>query len=384
MKLAKLAKLKFIIPLILVILIVIVHLTKLNVWISEIIYARGISRFWTGILARITSIIPIALFEILIILLVLLLIFFIIIIISSIKKKNWIRLSNTIMTLVCVVLSITLIYSATASANYYREEIRLMYYEDDPSNDEYVDIAQFFLDDFNYLARTLERDDEGEIINPYTDKELSELISNDFDKLDSEYYNSYLPYAKSSLFSLIMSYNSISGMYFAPTGEAIYNDLMPEFKKPFTIAHELAHSSGVMRESEANLIASYITLNSDNDFVRYSGYHSTFGYMTTSLFFILQEDDFRDFQEQYDPLIDQDYDLYYKFWNSYDSVFDRISSYINDLYLKIQGQRDGVDSYTSSYNPEIIDSGEIGDQGQIIYDINYSPLQRLYFDIYYQ
>ena len=52
-----------------------------------------------------------------------------------------------------------------------------------------------------------------------------------------------------------MSYANIGGMFFPFTMESNINVDNPFFVVPWTMAHELAHQCGFMREDEANFIA---------------------------------------------------------------------------------------------------------------------------------
>ena len=59
---------------------------------------------------------------------------------------------------------------------------------------------------------------------------------------------------KPVLFSELMSYADIAGMYFPFTVESNINTDGPFFTIPATMGHEMAHQCGFMREDEANFI----------------------------------------------------------------------------------------------------------------------------------
>jgi len=371
---------------IVVVLTVVFSFLKKSVYISEYIFSRGFSRGYHYVMGHITSLVPFSVYEMLIIAAVILGLIFVILYIRNIFKKRWTKLLNSTSMLFLVVMSVLLVYTLTASMYYYREPLSLDTYKGETVKEDIMDISGYFLNDYNALSEGFERDSEGHIISPYTDRELAEKMREEFIRLDSPYFNNFVPLAKPILFSSVMSLNRILGICYNPTSEPNYNRLVPDYDKPFTMAHEIAHSLGVMREGDANLIASYITLTSDDPFIRYSGYFNTFSSISSMVFysFGLSSQEYTEFRNGFNQKIFDDYDFYNKFWEKYDTFVDKISSKINDIYLKLMGQSDGTDSYNNSYEYEIIDNGETNEQGETVYDIELSDVQRIYVWIYYE
>ncbi len=82
---------------------------------------------------------------------------------------------------------------------------------------------------------------------------------------------------KAVYFSDALTRLGVSGVYFPFTGEPNFNADAPDFERPFSIAHEMAHQRGFARESEANFVAFLVCAHADDPFVRYSGYRQAFG-----------------------------------------------------------------------------------------------------------
>ncbi|NCA67747.1 MAG: DUF3810 domain-containing protein [Clostridia bacterium] len=364
-------------------LILILSLIKRIEWVAEYVFARGISRAYAYVIGNVTSILPISVFEIFIYAAIITGIVFIVLIIKNLIKKRWIKLASSSLTVTIIVISVLLLYTVTASMNYYRAPVVLDMYDGGVDSDDYLSIGEYFLNDFNNLAASFERDEDNNIISPYTDRELAKIMREEFARLESSYYNSYVPLAKPILLSKFLSVNSLMGISFAPTAEPNINKDMPVCQKPFTMAHEIAHSLGVMRENEANLIASYITLTSKNDLIRYSGYLDTFYQIPSMIYWGVGSDAYSSFYEEFSPLIGIDRGICTEFWGSYSSFMNKISSFFNDIYLKLQGVDEGTGSYSGSYNYDIIDTGEINDEGQPVFEIVFSDVQKLYLLIYF-
>ncbi len=365
-------------------LVLLLPLIKRIEWVSENVFARGIGRAYAYAIGNITSLLPFSVFELFVCLAIIGAAVFLVIIVISLIKKKWLRLAFQSLVLSLIVISVVLLYTVTASMNYFRAPLTLPSYSEEVEGGEYLSIGEYFLADYNNLAESLDRDEEGHAISPYSDRELAKLLREEFKRLQDSYFNPFIPLSKPMLFSKAMSYGKLLGISFAPTAEPNINADIPCYSKPFTMAHEIAHSLGVMREEDANLVASYITLTSSNDFIRYSGYFNTFGQVSSIVGFGVSDEDMTTFYESYSPLIRLDKEDYWGFFDGYDSFFDKVSSFFNNLYLKIQGVKEGTDSYQGSYDYDIIDTGEFDDGGAPVYDIVFSDVQKIYLMIYYE
>jgi hypothetical protein len=149
---------------------------------------------------------------------------------------------------------------------------------------------------------------------------------------------------KGVMISKVMAYAGISGIYFPFTGEANVNTLTPDYCLPSTVTHEMAHQRGFAREDEANYIA-YLTcvLHPDFDF-QYSG---TFLAMRNAMYALSQYDykTYLELRKKYSEGIKSDLADLAAFWEKYEGPMERISSEINDIYLKSNRQIDGIYSY---------------------------------------
>lgn len=136
----------------------------------------------------------------------------------------------------------------------------------------------------------------------------------------------------------------ILGIYFPFTGESYIDPTLHPLDKPFTIAHEMAHSYGVTDEGEANFIAWVICSNSEDPLLRYSGQLRLLRYQMNDLF--------RMSRELYSVFIK---DLPKGIRNDLISIQQanerikpinlEISRKSNDLFLRTQGVKAGINSY---------------------------------------
>ena len=118
----------------------------------------------------------------------------------------------------------------------------------------------------------------------------------------------------------------------------------PFFVVPWTMAHELAHQCGFMREDEANFIAYLACKESDDALMRYSGYLLAYDNAVSAL-------------RKVDPeaasaigsglsaAVRRDLAQRAEHWAQYEGPVQDVSNAANDTYLKANNQADGMRSY---------------------------------------
>lgn len=154
----------------------------------------------------------------------------------------------------------------------------------------------------------------------------------------------FYPKPKEVLVSQILSVQQLCGVYSPFTVEANYNGDMPDYNVPHTLCHELSHLKGFMREDEANFIGYLACISSENEAFRYSGYLTGWVYAGNALARV----DRKRYIELTDQLCEgarQDLDENSDFWNRYESRVSEAATRMNDTYLKMNSQADGVKSY---------------------------------------
>ena len=141
--------------------------------------------------------------------------------------------------------------------------------------------------------------------------------------------------------SEVMSYLGISGIYSPFTAEANINTTVPQPFLPFTMCHELAHQRGFAREDEANYIG-YLTcrLHPEVTF-QYSGYLQASLYLLAAV----EGDENARLRKTFSPAVERDLEAQRKWRQRYQSTVSKVSMRVNDAYLRVNGQEDGVRSY---------------------------------------
>lgn len=149
---------------------------------------------------------------------------------------------------------------------------------------------------------------------------------------------------KGVFLSPLLSCLGISGIYSPFTGEPNVDMEVPAYEFAFTACHELAHQIGFAFEDEANFLG-YLacTMHPDADF-QYSGALKALSYAMNSLC----AEDGRAYVDLYKTCcagIKRDWKAARAFWRVHDTPLRKISASVNDIYLKTQGEAEGIRSY---------------------------------------
>lgn len=153
------------------------------------------------------------------------------------------------------------------------------------------------------------------------------------------------PSFKASLFGDIGSYIGYSGYYNPFTGEGQLNTAIPAVLHPFVTCHELAHQLGFARENEANLAGFLAARASGDSAFLYSAYFDMFLYANRNLFLI----DSAAARGRYDSLsslVRKDILDLQAFQDQHRTMVDRATDWLYDRFLRLNGQQDGIRSYS--------------------------------------
>ena len=287
-------------------------------------------------------------------------------------KQIWRFLHRLLMVLLVIMGTIT-IYSASVGVAYHRRALAIEGYKGEIKKSEFKDIATYFVNDYNECANSLKYDDNKEIIMPYSTETLIYKLRDEFQRLpDNGYFGKYVPRAKPMMSSAIYTSFGIVGVYFGPLGESHYSTFSTNAELPFYITHELAHGVGVMREDDAQLVATYLGLTSDDPYIRFSCYYNTIDSIISICKLSENPDDYDAVRKLISQKIWDNYSYIYNHWKGKSFIAD-IGDKINDLYLKLFGQKDGTSSYDDT-TPSVTPSGQV---------IALSHYQSYYFKKYY-
>lgn len=311
-------------------------------------YNRYPGTFVRAVFATLTGWLPFSLAETLLMLLPLLLVLFIVHLVRLYKKelRDMVRFAFVLLAVLSFFISsFCLGFAAGYRGTPLSDKLGLVQAKVSP--EELDTTARALLEEMEPLLDDVRYRRNGSSILPYT---LTDMNA----KLQAAYRSAavvydFLPTFTSRIKPIVLSepmtYTHISGVYSYFTGESNINTNFPDYTLPFTAAHELAHQRGIAREDEANFVAFLVCRQSEDPYIRYSGYMSIYEYVISALY--------KADKDRYNALI-RDTDLsfrqemlaYNAFFDKYkENVVADISGTINNSYLQSQGQTAGSKSY---------------------------------------
>jgi len=168
-----------------------------------------------------------------------------------------------------------------------------------------------------------------------------------YDNLKKEYsfFEYKNPSIKKSLFSLPLAYMGFGGYLNPFTNEAQVNDKLPMYGFPMVVCHEMAHQMGYGSESECNFIGFLACIKNDDLNFQYSAYAMTLRYCLNAI----EEQNLANLKPiiaQINPGILANFKESETFWENYETPIETGFKLFYDNYLKMNQQKDGLDSYS--------------------------------------
>lgn len=363
--------------------IIILSLLKNNLYISEYVFGRGFSRGYIFLFGNIASWFPFSIYEMLVYVGIIALVILAIKWCRLINRKRKAEFLKSLTNVFIVALVIILVYTMTASFSYYRNPLPVPQYKGSMLDEqETEEMVRHYISEFKLISNRVQRDQNGMVILPYNDKELAEIFVKEFERIGTfnGYLMAYTPKYKKIGTSMVMNYTQTSGIAIAPTGEANLNKYTPTNWKLITIAHELAHIKGVMNENDANMVAYYLALTSDNIYLRYAGFMYSASRLMEIAYFNLDNDTYKEIYDLYPLEARKERNKEYNFWREYDTKIEKVSDFFNDMYLKLSGVKDGINNYIDNSDHGVVVNPVTGENEYRI--TQYSPVQKMYIEMY--
>lgn len=333
--------------------ILIILITKYNSDIAEYLFARKIYLYSSQAIGFVFGWIPFSIAEMILVLFVATGMFLLIRFCYRFAKAKRMRirlLKRGLLNFLCIFSIILFLYVMLCGTNYYRKDFatNLDLTVTKSSSKELTDMCYNLAQKVNEARANCTNVDENGVLKldslDITEERAREAMSslgNEIEVLD-RYYSSPKPIQLSKY----LSYTGITGIFIPFTMEANVNIDTVEYNIPADMCHELAHMAGFMKEEEANYIAYLACTKSQYPEFIYSGYMSAFIYTANALYDV----DSTEWKNVYLTLNDDvllDLAANRDYWNQFEdaSVVSAVSTNINNTYLKINGQENGVNSY---------------------------------------
>lgn len=321
---------------------------------TEHVYARGLYPWIHRLQTSVSRVAPISCGELLFVALAGLAAFRAARFVRNWRRREKPRLEHALRELSCVALLaawLYVIYLGAWAYNYARLpyahgtglEVRAA------SADELEAAAREWLHRATELRRELPEDSQGVV-----------ALSSDFERHARAIADAWArageldprlagprPVLRAASASRLMTAAGIAGIYWPFTGEPHVNVLPPQPQRVFSALHEVAHQRGFAREDEANYLAVKVGANSGDRELEYSAALMAFSHLSRSLA-VADIQRILGLNLEADPGVQRDLKAIREFWAAPSKTVQtvrEVSSKVNDTYLKVQGQSQGVRSY---------------------------------------
>lgn len=323
----------------------------------EAVYSLGFYPAWAGFLSTLTGWIPFSLAEFCVILAAALSVWVVVSYIIKMRRGKGKRRQISAkygLRILAAVSAVCFMFTIGGGLNYYRYTFT-RYSGLEVEESEIIvlrDLCAELAQQANLLREGLGEDENGVFkFEDGSTKALAATARENYTALASEnpqweelFRVSVNARAKGVVFSEAMSYMQIVGFFFPYTMEANINTHTTSVDIPFTICHELSHLNGFMREDEANYLAYLVCMAGDSREFAYSGTFQALIHAGNALYG-KNTDMHREVMESLSDAVRRDMAADSEYYYAHKSSFGDFSRSVNDVYLQVNNQSDGVASY---------------------------------------
>ena len=269
------------------------------------------------------------------------------------KRKTWrLEWKNNTLSILSFISVFYFFFHLLWGLNYYRQPLfEKMAIERDYSDADLLAFTKKIIAKTNAIQNQLTKNDSAKVVVPYSQEQLFQMNIQGYKSLSTKYpfFEYKNPSIKKSLFSLPLTYMGFGGYLNPFTNEAQVNYLGPIYSFPMTTNHEMAHQMGFASESECNFIGFLASVKNDDLYIQYSGYSMALRYCLGNW----QDRDeavFKELLKTVNPGILKNYKESEFFWKQYDTIIDKSFHAFYDQFLKVNQQKDGIESYSKFVN----------------------------------
>ena len=264
-------------------------------------------------------------------------------------RKSWqLRWKDNLLKITNVLSIVYFLFHLLWGFNYYRvplfEKMRI---QREYSDDDLCQFTEKLIAKTNEVHFKITKNKNLKVSIPYSQDSIFKMAQNGYNHLGKQYafFKYEIPSKKKSLFSLPLTYMGFGGYLNPFTNEAQVNDKIPMVGFPMTINHEMAHQMGYASESECNFIGFLASVNNDDLYFQYSAYQYALRYCLNTIS-MKNEAQFAYFKNKINPGIIENYKESEAFWKNYDTIIDKGFHAFYDQFLKMNQQKDGLESYS--------------------------------------
>lgn len=263
------------------------------------------------------------------------------------RKKIWQHKFIFLRDLLLVVSVAYCTFHLMWGLNYYREPFATkLQLTETKDLKELIDFTKRLIGKTNESQLNITKDANLAVVIPYTHQQVFDMTVSGYGDLEKIHpFLSYsTPSVKTSLFSTGLTYMGYAGYLNPFTNEAQVNGILPNFRFPVVVGHEMGHQLGYSAENETNFIGYLVTARNKDDYFKYAAYAYALGYCLNDI----RRGDKKVFDElmsTINPGVKSNFQEMAVFWTSYENPMEPIFKSIFNSFLKANNQAEGIRSY---------------------------------------
>lgn len=269
------------------------------------------------------------------------------------KRKTWkLQWKNNTLHILSSLSIFYFMFHLLWAMNYYRQPLfEKMAIQRDYSDQELLQFTRKLISKTNAIHSTIAENKNAKVVFPYSQDQAFQMNLNGYKNLSNRYpFFSYTNLsAKKSLISLPLTYMGFGGYLNPFTNEAQVNYLGPMYNFPTTTCHEMAHQLGFASETECNFIGFLASVKNDNLYFKYSGYSFALRYCLGN-WEMRNKAIFDQLLKTVHPGILKNYKESKDFRAEYETALETGFHLFYDNFLKLNQQKDGMESYSKFVN----------------------------------
>ncbi len=263
------------------------------------------------------------------------------------RDRTKTSLFSVVKSTVCFVLVVASIFMLT-SVCYYRKPIapQIGIERSTPNAEELLQAMDICSEELEELSDEIAYDANGFSRCKLSYDDIANELIESYSAMSYSFLADMDVLPKQMALSRPMAYAQTTGIFIFMTGEAHYTTEFPDYVTVFSMAHEMAHQRGVMREDEANFMAFLACVTSKNDYLRYAGYVTMVNRLAGAAL-DADEEAAMEASAKVPTRVINELAAYGRLIRKYEGGFlSKLSNLTNHLYLKSQQQTEGVRSYS--------------------------------------